>query len=110
MITPERFLSSNYYLIFETAMSEPTEKDGLASEFYRERYIRRTLAVLQAKRKRIRDELQQLVNHLNLLVPVAKNITSESDRAELLEEAAKRLDDEAFTQLIVQAIEEMKPL
>jgi hypothetical protein len=90
-------------------MSEPTEKDGLASEFYRERYIRRTLAVLEAKRKRIRDELQQLVNHLNLLVPVAKNITSD-ERADLLEEAAKRLDDEAFTQLIVQAIDEMKPL
>jgi predicted oxidoreductase (fatty acid repression mutant protein) len=91
-------------------MSEPSEKDGLASEFYRERYIRRTLAVLQAKRKRMRDEIQQLVNHLNLLVPVAKNMTSQSDRADLLEEAAKRLGDEAFAQLIIQAIDEIDPL
>jgi hypothetical protein len=87
-------------------MSEPSEQDVLAGEFYKERYIRRTLAVLQAKRKRIRDELQQLVTHLNLLVPLAKNYPLNDDRADLLEEAATRLEDEAFAQLLMQVIKE----
>lgn len=86
-------------------MSEPSEQDVLAGEFHQERYIRRTLAVLQAKRKRIRDELQQLVTHLNLLVPLAKNHSLDDNRNDLLKEAAKRLDDEAFAQLLLQAID-----
>jgi hypothetical protein len=87
-------------------MNEPSEQDVLTGEFYKERYIRRTLAVLQAKRKRIRDELQQLVTHLNLLVPLAKNYSLEDNRADLLEEAAKRLDDDAFAQLLIQIVNE----
>jgi hypothetical protein len=89
-------------------MSEHSEQDLLASEFYRERYVRRTIAVLQAKRRRMRDELQQLVNHLNLLVPLAKNNNSSDDRLDLLEEAAKRLEDEAFAQLLIQVIHDTK--
>ena len=90
-------------------MNEPPKRDALLVELDRERSIRRTVKLLRAKRSRIREDLHQLVNHLSLLIPVPK---SKSDRnltsAEMLIEAVQRLDDEIFTDLLIQIIQEKK--
>jgi hypothetical protein len=82
------------------------EPDALLNEFRRERSIRRTVTVLEAKRKRIRQELQQLVRHIALLVPAAESKSVNQSQSDLLAEAAKRLGDEAFAQLLLQILQE----
>lgn len=80
----------------------PEEKDVLCVEFKQEIPIRRTMAVLQGKRKRIRAELQQLIEHMAFLVPSAREgHATETDR-EVLEKALGRLGDDAFAQLVLQ--------
>lgn len=92
-------------------MDEPSNQDNLLEvEFNRERSVRRTLTVLQTKRKRIRDELQQLVNHLNLLIPITGNATKTNDpNSRLIEEAIERLGDDAFGALLRQILQENQP-
>ena len=71
----------------------------------RELSIRRTVRVLKAKRSRIRDDLNQLVTHLSLLVPRSKEHGSlRQSSAEIILEALERLDDDAFTQLLTQVM------
>jgi hypothetical protein len=85
-------------------MDDPSQRDKILMAFQTERAIRRVSQLLQDKRSRIRDDLQQLVDHLCLFVPP----TSTSDRntnTEILLEAAHRLDDEVFTELLVQIIQ-----
>ncbi|WP_254657999.1 hypothetical protein [Pleurocapsa sp. PCC 7327] len=72
------------------------------TEFVRERSIRRTVKVLEAKRKRIREELEQLIQHLDLLVP------SSATSSDLLQEAIQRIGDDAFSQLLMQLMQEAK--
>jgi hypothetical protein len=88
-------------------MDDPSQRDKLLMAFQTERAIRRVAQLLQDKRSRIRDDLQQLVDHLSLFVPP----TSTSDRAtniEILLEAAHRLNDEVFTELLVEIIQSRK--
>lgn len=86
-------------------MYDRPEQNALSTEFNRERSVRRTATVLEAKRVRIRDELQQLVRHMALLVPAGTQ-TAESYAA-LLQDAAERIGDDAFTQLLLQVLQEI---
>lgn len=83
-------------------MCDRPEPDSLMAEFVRERSIRRTVKVLEAKRKRIREELEQLIQHLDLLVP------SSATSSDLLQEAVGRIGDDAFGQLLLQLMQEAK--
>ena len=86
-------------------MMHDLPENALSSEFRRERSVRRTATLLEAKRLRIHDELQHLVRHLALLVPAGTQ-TSESYAA-LLQDAAERIGDDAFTQLLLQVLQEI---
>lgn len=75
----------------------------LATQFRQELPIRRTTAVLERKRRRIVEDIEQLIEHLGLLIPAPAG-EKYSDRAnpEVLEQALSRLGDDAFTQLVLQ--------
>ena len=88
-------------------MQELPPKDELLVEFARERSIRRTVRVLQAKRSRLKKELNQLLIHLSLLVPGSKEYGNlRESSSEIILEALARLDDDLFTQLLTEV---MKP-
>ncbi|VEP18408.1 conserved hypothetical protein [Hyella patelloides LEGE 07179] len=86
-------------------MEEPSRSSDLLKEFTKERSIRRILRVLKAKRSRINEELNQLVTHLGLLVPLKHN----KDDNDILLEALSRLDSDGFTELLEQIIKDSKP-
>jgi hypothetical protein len=82
------------------------EPDELLTELRRERSIRRTVTVLETKRKRIREELQQLVQHITLLVPATERFSHDSHHS-LLEDAISRLGDDAFAELLLQIVQDV---
>lgn len=86
-------------------MDEPPKKDILLAELERERSIRRTVRLLYAKRSRLIDELDCLIGHLSLLVAIPHK-TSENPHPEsdILIEAARRINDPVFTDLVIQII------
>ncbi|MGB0564383.1 MAG: hypothetical protein ACPGVO_21675 [Spirulinaceae cyanobacterium] len=81
-------------------------QDPLAREFRQERAVRRATLMLEAKRRRIRADLQQLVGHLSLLMPPRQAPHALGDQQEILESALGRLDDDAFSQLLQQILAE----
>jgi hypothetical protein len=87
-------------------MFDRPEERTLALEFRRERAIRRTMTVLEAKRKRVRDDLDQLIAHLSLLVPADLISGADAPSSTVLADAAERLGDEAFAQLILQLLQQ----
>ena len=90
-------------------MNEPQKRDVLLLELERERSIRRTVRLLCAKRSRIRDELDRLISHLSLLVAIPRRSAEDPQpESEILIEAAKRLEDPVFTDLLIQIIQERK--
>ncbi len=90
-------------------MNEPSKRDILLLELERERSIRRTARLLYAKRSRIRDELDRLISHLSLLVSVPRKTAEDPQpESDILIEAAKRINDPIFTDLVVQIIQERK--
>lgn len=90
-------------------MSDRPQPDLLSTEFQRERSIRSTVKLLEGKRQRIREELEQLIAHITLLVPsLAKSTNSSTDRAKVLQDAVKRLDDEAFAQLFLAILQKVQ--
>ncbi len=97
-------------------MLEPTRQETLVlTEIIRERShalqektVNRTVEVLAAKRARFREELQDLILHLGLLVPIAGNLSAKNEHhSHLLQEAVNRLGDEAFAQFLLQIIKDM---
>lgn len=82
-------------------MEDPSRSSDLIKEFTRERSIRRILKVLTAKRSRINDDLNQLVTHLGLLVPLSKK---DGDN-DILLEALSRLETDGFTELLKTIID-----
>lgn len=90
-----------------STMDELPKRDVLLAELARERSIRRTVRLLYDKRSRIIDELDRLISHLSLLVAVPRK-TSEDPQpeSEILIEAAKRINDPVFTNLLIQIIQE----
>jgi hypothetical protein len=91
-------------------MDDPFRKDELLMEFHTERSIRRVAQLLQDKRSRIRDDLQQLIEHLSLFVPLSNSKGDGAVNTEILLEAAQRLNDEVFTELLVQIIQTRRKL
>ncbi|MEM7590433.1 MAG: hypothetical protein AAF383_02735 [Cyanobacteria bacterium P01_A01_bin.83] len=88
-------------------MNEPSKRDILLLELERERSIRRTVRLLYAKRSRMRDELDRLISHLSLLVAVPRRTAEDPQpESDILIEAAKRIDDPIFTDMVVQLIQE----
>lgn len=87
-------------------MSDRPEESTLSLEFRRERAVRRTMTVLETKRKRMRDDLDQLIAHLAMLVPAELISSADASQAAILEDAAFRLGDDAFAQLILQLLQE----
>lgn len=88
-------------------MNEPSKRDVLLLELERERSIRRTARLLCAKRLRMRDELDRLIAHLSLLVAIPRKTAEDPHpESDILIEAAKRIDDPIFTELLVQLIQE----
>ena len=88
-------------------MNEPSKRDILLLELERERSIRRTVRLLYAKRLRMRDELDRLISHLSLLVALPRRTaTDPQPESDILIEAAKRIDDPIFTDLLIQIIQE----
>ena len=90
-------------------MNEPSKRDILLLELERERSIRRTARLLYAKRSRIRDELDRLISHLSLLVTLPRKTAEDPQpESDILIEAAKRINDPVFTDLVIQIIQERK--
>ncbi|MGK7932877.1 MAG: hypothetical protein AB4041_15815 [Microcystaceae cyanobacterium] len=79
------------------------------SHHLKERSVSRTVEVLEAKRASFRREIQQLVRHLGLLIPITGNLSSHDVSQEmLLQEAAQRIGDDAFTQFLLQIMNEIE--
>jgi hypothetical protein len=90
-------------------MNEPSKRDVLSAELEKERSIRRTVKLLQAKRARVREELERLISHLALLVALPQNTANDYEsKSDILLEAASRIDDDVFAELLVQIIENKK--
>lgn len=88
-------------------MNDPSERDVLLLELERERSIRRTVRLLYAKRSRMRDELDRLIGHLSLLVSVPRKTAEDPQpESDILIEAAKRINDPVFTDMVIQIIQE----
>ena len=90
-------------------MYQPPESNALTQEFRRERSIRRTIKVLEAKRRSIREDLQRLRRHLHFLVPTTDtNHNNPNGDPDVLVEALGRIDDDAFVQMILQVMQESR--
>ena len=88
-------------------MNDPSKRDVLLLELERERSIRRTVRLLYAKRSRMRDELDRLIGHLSLLVSVPRKTAEDPQpESDILIEAAKRINDPIFTDMVIQIIQE----
>lgn len=83
-------------------------QEPLAREFRQERAIRRATFMLEAKRRRIRSDLKQLIRHLDLLMPNPKTNSAAAKEQSILKAALGRLDDEAFAQLLQEILAEQK--
>lgn len=88
----------------QTAYFTTLLKDRLDTQ--REASVRRTVKVLEAKRTRFREEVEQLIHHLGLLIPLADQSMGSS--ATLVQEALERLGDDAFAQFLVQILNEIR--
>ncbi len=88
-------------------MDRQPPNDILLAELERERSIRRTVRLLYDKRSRILDELDRLISHLSLLVTVPRKTAEDPQpESDILIEAAKRINDPVFTDLVIQIIQE----
>lgn len=88
-------------------MSDSPEKETLVVQFHQEIPIRRVASLLAGKRKRIRDDILQLVQHIGFLVPPRTGATGpgQFDPA-VMEKALGRLGDDAFAQLVLEIMRE----
>ena len=87
-------------------MHEIPDRDILLAELEKERSVRRTARLLSAKRSRIIEDLDRLVSHLSLLVSVPGETETAQPESEILLEAAKRINDPIFTDLLIKIIQE----
>ncbi len=81
------------------------EQDVLLLEVTRERSIRRTVMVLETKRKRIREDLLELIQNMPLLaLPLELTQDAPEESQDILLEALSRMGDEVFARWIAEAI------
>ena len=92
-------------------MTEPynagdRQESDITDAFRRECSVRRALDVLSVKHRRMEADLQQFVHHLKLLVPgIELSPDSRLSEFEILEEALERLNDDAFSDLLLRILE-----
>lgn len=92
-------------------MTEPhnagdRQESNVTDAFRRECSVRRALEVLSVKHRRMEADLQQFVHHLKLLVPGIELAPGERlSEVEILEEALERLNDDAFSDLLLRILE-----
>ncbi len=79
--------------------------ESLSTDFQHERSVRRVATVLDAKRRRIRDDLHDTIRHMSLLVPPS-NIAGPDEQPDIFADAADLLGDEAFAALLRQLLAE----
>ncbi|BAZ43200.1 hypothetical protein NIES4102_01990 [Chondrocystis sp. NIES-4102] len=90
-------------------MNEPPKGDVLSQELQRERSVRRTAKLLYDQRSRINEELERLISHLYLLVAIPRQTPEfPQPESDILIEAAQRLNDPVFSDLLIQLIRERK--
>ena len=86
-------------------MNEPSKRDTLLVELEKERSVRRTANLLYAQRSRIHEDLERLIGHLSLLVSIPRKTAEDPQpESDILIEAAKRIDDPVFTDLVIQLV------
>ncbi|MEM8602412.1 MAG: hypothetical protein AAGF24_01070 [Cyanobacteria bacterium P01_H01_bin.121] len=83
-------------------------ESSVTAEFRRECSVRRTLAVLAIKQRRLQTDLEQFVMHLGLLIPEIRASQTEAARDEMLAEALQRLGDDTFAALIAQTLQRLE--
>ncbi len=88
-------------------MSDRPEEETLTLQFHQEIPVRRVASLLEGKRKRIREDILQLVQHIGFLVPPRTGSTQpgQFDPA-VMEKALGRLGDDAFARLVTQIVRE----
>ena len=86
-------------------MNEPSKPDTLLLELEKERSVRRTASLLYTQRSRIYEDLERLIGHLSLLVSLPRKTAEDPQpESDILIEAAKRIDDPAFADLVIQLV------
>ncbi|MBK4731751.1 hypothetical protein JJD41_18035 [Oxynema sp. CENA135] len=91
-------------------MNNLSEQDVFVVEVSRERSIRRTVMLLETKRRRMREEAIELIRNLAFLslpVDLARNTPDLSE--DILAEALSRLGDDAFARWLWETIQEPTP-
>jgi len=78
--------------------------ESLSTKFRHERSVSCAARLLEAKRQRIRADLQHTIRHLELLVPFANG--GRDEQPSILADAADRLGDDLFAALLRQVMEE----
>jgi hypothetical protein len=82
------------------------QESSITDAFRRECSVRRALELLSVKHRRMEEDLQQFVQHLKLLVPgIELAPGSQLDEHEILQEALARLNDDAFSELLLRILE-----
>lgn len=111
-------------------MNTYPKRDEVTTAFHRECCTQRTVQVLEVKRQRLRDDLQQFVSHIGQTVPsrvlevksqrirddlwqlihhlgliLPQSQTGNDFPSEILQDALDRLGDEVFAEFIRQIIQ-----
>jgi hypothetical protein len=81
----------------------------LIREFHRERSIRRTMSLLDEKRRRILDDLRFFATSLDLMVLPSNHSPQSCEQSQaILKEALARLGDQAFAQWLLEGLSSEK--
>jgi hypothetical protein len=92
--------------MIEPSRSGDRQESNITDAFRRECSVRRALEVLSVKHRRMEADLQQFVQHLALLVPGIDLVPgARLDEYEILQEALERLNDAAFSDLLLRILE-----
>ena len=81
-------------------------KDAIATAFRWECSTRRAARILELKRQRILDDLQQTLEHMALIVPSPNGGDRTGLPTEVLQDALERLEDDAFAEFVMQMLQE----
>ncbi len=83
------------------------EKDEITTAFRWECSTRRAAKVLALKRQRMREDLQQTIEHLGSIVPpVGAGDRANDLPTEIVRDAPDRLGDRAFAEFVLQVLQE----
>ena len=88
-------------------MSDSPEQETLVAQFHQEIPIRRVMSLLAGKRRRMRDDILQLIQHVGFLVPPRTGASGPGQfDPVVMEKALQRLGDDAFAQLVLEIVRE----